>query len=551
MSYDWKAGEYFYEYNNSIKTTITLHEKKLYSDINIEAVLNAKLFNITKDTIELGIHADPVFASVDGFNDPKLIYNYQIPVLIKLDRTGKFKDINYPKNTSEKQRKALLGLYSPLEMIAVPEHSYTATQKDAGGVFTAQYTISNGQLVRKKTKYDNNKTEILQSKQTLTADNWINTIDGTEHIVHRQNENTIVEAKTSLTISQIDTNNERSADFFTDTSYQQAYDKFTKGIKVYKEDHIKQKRIKLSANTTKPDITNLGQQGEHELSVSMRTYLLQNPDAIAEIPSMIMSGETSVEQDNELLKILGLISIPESQEALLDITTDPSQSENNRLGAAISFSNLQMPITQNSKDALLNRLDNIGTNGATAIDTSSVLVLGAVVHNIQTDYPLEAQELGEELVDKLGSTTPAQKKYLLKSLGNTYNNDYSEAITEHLKSDDIKVRKAAVESLSKMSDAESEEAIKELYMSEKEDIVRYSAVQSLTRRNISSDTFYQITENAHSEANMDVRRAIIALIDKNIKAHPKAEATLKKMLQTEESDVNVERIIKAAAKLKE
>jgi len=566
--YKWDKGESRYEYNFTSDSVMNLEGTVIKTKTNIESVLNVKIFDVKEDVIEIGLFASPVFVTNNGVADDFLEYVYHFPVLIKVSPDGEFLDIQYPENTSEKQRKALIGFYSPLEMVIKKQSSYTVSQKDSVGVYEALYKKSGGRISKEKSKYtslskvgDNYIKAVANLKASdytfapSMEHSWLDYLNGTETIEYNDNSGeTIVSANLKCQLAYIDSAEMGADSFFYGVDFNSALSKFKDGVKVYKEPSRvipKEKKAEPAKETAlMKHFHNLGETKNRKVSLKMRSFLLQNPDVIKDIPRMILNAQINDNQAKEIINILGIIGVPEAQYALADITSDSGQSDNNRLRAVISFSSLKQPMIEEVKTLLLSRVKDIQVSSESiGLYTASVLSIGAVSRNLSEEYSLEAKELSDDLKAMLGASSTLQKKYILKSLGNTYDEDYSEVIGQYVDSSDEVVRQAAVESLRYMEDEYSEKLLSDRLLEEGSGSVRASIVNSLGDRKLASETIDKIMTVAPVETDTDTRRGLIGIIDKNIEDNPDMIKVLEQMAENETSEVNLRKIIRAASKV--
>jgi len=568
--YTWQKELTYYSYKTSVKSVMNLQGSKIPSDVAIDALLNVKIFDVYDDYVEIGIYGSPVSVINNGMSEASLEYIYKIPVLIKVAKNGRFLETHFPSNTSEKQRFALRGFYAPLEMVLEPMEAYNEQQTDSAGTFTASYTVSDAYVEMRKLNYISlKKTDIgfVNAEAFINGSeykfaagegrSWLDFVTGGESVKYKKKSGeTVVDSELTVMLKSLNERSGDDPDYFKDMSFAEALAGFEKGVHIYKSTPA----VKIVKKLQKPEssveesefelyLRGLGEKNAREISLRMRDVLLRNPEKIQTIPSMILDGRLNDNQAKELINILGIIGIDEAQRALIDITSDVAQSDNNRLRAVISFTSLKQPVIEDVRELFFSRITNIDpADGAIGLYTSSVLVLGAISKNLSEDYPLEAKELSDELKSHLSVGTSLQQKYILKSLGNTYNEEYSPLISSYIKSEVSEVRKAAVESLKYMNDEESENALRDQFVIEPDGNIRYSIVKTLGARDINEETLSAVTSAAPLEKDIDTRRGIIDIIDSHIQKYPETRATLEEMLKTETSEVNIKKILKAAGK---
>jgi hypothetical protein len=566
--YRWAESQIHYNYDTYIKNKISLNGEIIENKLAINSILNIKIFEVG-EVIKAGMYASPVSVDNNGIKDNTLEYVYRIPVLAEIDKTGKFISMRFPANTSEKQRKSLRGYYSAIEAVLHTEESYRIKQHDSAGEYLANYSLKGKYLKKIKSEYlpqkksddryinadikINNSEYIFEIKPENI---WITSAKGEENISYEKSSGEkVLDSDLSIKLMKLNENNEDKAKYFESKTFAEVSESFAKGVKIYRKKTFfskteeKHKKI-ISENEVEKYLKNLGERGRRDVSLKMREFLLKNPEIISRFPSMIQQGRLEDNQAMELIKIFGIIGIPEAQKALIEITKDVNQTDNNRLRAVISFTSMRQPPIEDVKKLFIERLDSIQNKGESiGLYTSSVLALGAISKNIHEDYPLESEEIGDMLSEKLFTATGMQQKYLLKSIGNTYNEKYSRTITEYTSAYDKEIRRAAVESLKYMEDPYSENILKERFSNEIDNDVKYSIVKTLDYREITPETFSKIISHAPDEESTDVRRSMIEMIDKRIEDYPNSKSTLEEMLRNETSEVNIRKIIEAAGRL--
>ncbi|PLX68583.1 MAG: hypothetical protein C0603_05375 [Denitrovibrio sp.] len=555
----WSKGVKYYQYKVITKSAINFGDSLVDSQVDIDAVLQLKIFDVKDDVVQAGLSVSPVSVSNAGEQDVMLEKAYAQPVLAVINKNGSLEQIIYPNNLTTKEQLMLKGLYAPLEVILKDDATYEYIQEDSTGEYIAEYKAMGNRFSKKKKEY----TSLIADMGDLISivaisksdfifkpsdDNWVESVYGDESIGYLDDQgNSVFSADIKLSLKELQGKQYYSKDPFAEMSFGESLSKIKKMHTIStKVTSTKEKSIDDDSSLDEL-LVGLGERHSRIISLKMREYLLDNKSAIAEIPEKLLSDNLKDEQVRELINILGIISIPEAQRALIEIASSAEQTTEDRLRAVISFTSVSLPLLDESVSFLMAQLDNIQKNGSDMdIHTASVLAIGSISKSLMHEYPEKAAELADMLVNRLSTADSYQKRFLLNSIGNTASEKYSKDISAYLESDDPSLRRASAEALKYMSDDYSEKVLADILPVESDEDVIESVVDTLSRRELSKETIEVIRDIAPEQKGTDTRRTIIGIMGDTIKDHPENKETLTKMLANETSRVNIKRILKAA-----
>jgi len=568
-SYRWSESSKVYSYQLLIKSDIALNGVKIQNNISIDTLINFKIFDVSNGEVRAALAAENLLVLNEGKPDQKLMDIYSLPLLVVIDEQGKFKEVIYPANATEHQRKSLLGFYSYLESVIANKKDYTVFQSDSIGKFEARY-LSNSEYIE---KFNNGYVEVNQAENyfftaqpsvvysnfSFTPDEsgiWLKELKGKERVEYLTDSgDTPLAGEVELYLKP--SNEKSNATIFNNTSFEQAKAKLAKGLSA-KERTVK--RISKKAVQESDDFVNgfvdilnsMPVKPSSDDYIRLMGILEVNNEYIAEVPGLILSGGLNEMHKQVLISLLGKIGSDEAQLALLELVSDSVYERKDRMSAVFSASSIARPLATELDAYLFDTLDNL-TVSAEILDigSTSVLAIGSIAENMSKDYPLESKELSSRLASRLAYADSYQKKYILLSLGNTHDASYADVIADYLASNESELRLTAAESLSYIDRDIVEEKLAESYISENDDNVKLAIIKSLkNRENMSDSTIVAVTDSAELESSLDVRREVIGIISDKIIDHPELKDTLDSMLATEQSKENVKRIIKAIGKLR-
>lgn len=566
--YNWSSGDSYYSYASVTKTRFSFGGSAQDSEVKIDGVFHFKIFSVSREGIEAGFYMGPVSAVNSGSRDGKLEEIYSTPVLVRMGRDGSIDSYIFPAGADTGIKNTLKGLYSPLELILREGAKYNTVQNDAMGVYRAEYFRAGDRITRKRVRYTKGfqKTPIMDSTPVINSSEcifrpsekgtWLESVYDDESVSYDDGSGKdVFRADINLKVKKMRSGSPYAGDPFTGKD-------FAGVMKAFQSYKIKKKPARQPEATAAKEqktisaedslaefralLPGLGDRGNRDISLKMRAYLLENRDLISEIPVMLASGDFADHQAMELINILGIISVPEAQNALVEIASSSSQTDQNRFRAVMSFSSITAPLTQAAKTFLLGQLSGITNEGRSIADAaSSILAVGVVSKNISKNYPEEADDLARDLISRLDASDNIQKKYLLKSIGNTGSDEYADVIDNYLKGSDPYLRRAAAESFKYMKGEEIQDMLAGQLVREPDAQVRGAIINSLAGRDVSKPVLDKVCHVAPAESNTDARRGMIEIIGSKLRKYPEKEKTLEQMLKNETSRVNIKRILKA------
>jgi len=568
-TYSWVEGSKAYDYSVRANTTIDLNGMHIDNDIEIDSIINLKIFSIEDDIVKAGFFVKKISVKNDGKPDYKLRDMYSLPLLVEMTKAGKFLKFTYPKNATDTQRKALLSFYSYLEAVVSSDDEYTVTQEDGLGERISTYKRLGATYTRINSDYSKTVSEantfftahpvINHSDFTFSTDEkgvWLKALAGEERIAYlTDNGEQPVSSSVEVTLEIAGDGVVRGV--FDDMSFEKAETKLKKGLVAKDRDESlspgEAKRVAgVDSSGLRTFMNSLSGKKQSEELFALRDFLGTNEAYLEILPDIIRSGALTDMQGQVAIAAAGLVGSDMAQRALLEIMGDVEFDIKNRMRAVVAVGSISRPLASELDTYLFENLENLQQNNEILdVSSSSVLAIGIVAGNIKQDYPLESTELLERLVSALDLSDDYQRKYILKSLGNTHDEEYADVIVEYLGSGNPELRLAAVESLRYMNTEEVDSKLVEVYTSENDKDVQLAIVNALRNKpELDAEILTKVAEGAELIEDGLVRSEMIRLILDNIISQPKLKSNLEGMLKTEDSKENAKQILKAIGKLR-
>lgn len=572
--YKWSEGDRYYDLRMRVITGLKLGDSGSDVHVAVGGQIHMKIFSVDDNMIRAGFVLNNAAVSTSGMRDRMMESAVSLPVMVEMDKYGEFKSITLPAGADEQTSQILKGLYMPMEMVLKQKRSYSVVETDVIGRYNAEYRVKSGIVRKERTGYQRDsmtgsyaeyKPVFKRSEYIFKPDRdgvWVKSIVSDEIMGFVNSSGSeVISSAVNIEMNTADVP-VTDKDAFTGLAYDDAL-KYLRSVDVViAQNTLEDVGVKKVYSDTgmcenpveplKKYMEGLGVRGDRRSSLLMRDFLAGNRELINVIPGMLTDGSMTDEQQREIINILGLLSIPEAQTALLQIASSHGQTDQNRFRAVMAFSSISQPLIPELKEFMLSQADNISSADQAGMGeaTSSVLAMGAVSRNLRENYPDAAEELANDLLRKAATADTLGKKYILLSLGNTADSRYSDDIGAYLKDSDPAIRGAAADSLKHMPDAEAEKMIAGQLAVENVEKVKTSLLHSLGKRDISSDTLSVVQNVAVNEKDEMARKEIIGILDRNAKGNQAVVNTLTEMLANEKSRENMKNILKAIGNAK-
>lgn len=501
---------------------------------------------------------DPVVVVINGQHSSSLESVLQSVFFVDMNSRGTMKGFGFPGVYSDDEKDFVIGILRSFDTSLHNEGKkiYTDRHNDGLGTYFASYTREEDYYHKKKLHYQKSKNnnpdnslsvKVLQSDITIKPDShgcWINEMQGTERL------KVSVFNKTYQSI--------------TSTSFQLIKENGFSGSKISHVNDLADlksvmnnfKRSGAIQNNKGPVtfeavdllIKKIDNEPARKTVLELRKLLSAHPELIDQLPDSLLWGSLKDSTVSEFIKSLGIIGLPEAQEALVTIASDENFSNENRFRAIMSFAELQQPLSDDASNYLLSQLDNISAGSAnTEISSSAILVVGAIANNLQDSHPENAQGINNNIKKLLSeSENSEQERILLTALGNSRLDENVSLLDSYCDSTNMGVKIAAINALGKYNNEEATKALVDAVENDQEDLVLMAILKGLQGKEIKTDSLEKIGDLLLISENEEIRRNAIPVLEMNLKENPeKIKAILKEAMENETSRQNMHRLIKA------
>lgn len=509
---------------------------------------------------------------VNGARTPLMEDLFKVPVEILMEPSGRIMDFSTSRRIAAEDRKTLESTYRSMELIAeFGKTVYTRTQEDGLGSYTAGYRRTSAGFSRKKLGYvpehsDNNKNSlktteekrvtVLDSRTDFTVasgGNWIGgfTTDESVNVKTGSGDMTYVTLiRNSMRLERCGALDKQSplaqgnglSDW--DRLVPSVFDGVTT-LAGIKRMAVLKDRLKGWNRGLKPLAGSL-KRGDMESSELFAFFLKSNPRSVKDIPPMLRQGLFNDYQRAEIINILGMDGSKEAQAALVVIAGDKGISERDRFRAIVSFSSLTRPPEPGTVDFLLGHTEKLGPGRENSeLDSTPVLVAGAIAGNIREDDPEESDSLNTRLTEQLTlAGDPVRQSIILHALGNSRSPDNAGIISSYTDHFEPSVREAAAEELRRFDTAEINTILSSRLNVETHDTVKTRLLESLEDHDLDDSALKIVQLQLETSADSEVRNASIKILAGYAGKKPSVKACLSHALKTEPSRSNQTLLIK-------
>lgn len=569
--FHWRTGTtQSYHFNMQLESRNAKQSAGESSRILIEGNLNLKIFSAGQE-VSAGFQLLPVSVS-DGFeSDPSMASFYSRPFLVTINTDGRFTEFHYPPSVHPEDKSTLSGLVLPFEAIILPSQTYAVTQQDTTGTYQAVYRLTDQDFHKQKKFYEQLETEGDAAVMDLQAEivssvcifspaadqSWLEKIQGEDVVLFAASKEMDVMQTRHHYALQLDPDGTPKKAFqeWEGLSFNQIRNRLQQeppsrvSLAEQRQAETFNKQYNQTELRLEQMVRHIGERHNRQAVQAFRRFLALFPEETFRIPDLITHGALTDRQHAQILNSLGVVGTPEAQEVLLALIEDPDRSDITRFRAAISFSSIAAPLAKAVQEDLFSRVDRLKAPEDTEINGTLVMSIGTIARNIQDDFPEESREMVMELKNCLPAKTETQTRYLIKALGNSGDERVIPEISNYLSDDAPRLREAAARALSHMPPDQIDASLQDSLASETDTAVLTAIVQTLSEAPISRESNAVIgTRALRRETGHDARRAMIAVLSKNMDRFPQNRQVLSEMLPKETSRENAKQIIKALSK---
>ena len=539
-------------YDIKVKTwTSGASERNTNCIMNVTGVLNVRAFKYLKGyRVAMQVSADVLLNGKHNESYEKSLGNI---FYVYMAKDGRMINFIFPERTAWETSEFVKGVILPFEMVLRSgRKNYVVKQSDNSGDYVASYSAKSGIYHRKKMNYLKEKVadknlplvSVISSEAEAVPDYtgcWLRKMKSSEKLsVNLMNAyrsdieiNATLEKKDSTSDSEIWSLGENDAEKVRET-----YEKRT-------ED--KKEIVKVDLTAIDRCISMQDKAPSRSLTVELRKMLLDNPELIKELPGRLLKGNLNDRTISGIINSLGIISIPEAQEALVKIASGNAFNSRNRFMAVMAFFDIKKPLSSRTYDYIFGQFDNLDTKGSLDISASSaMLAAGAIANNLSVDYPEESGMLNSKLNYLLNSADNAeQKRVALLALGNTKNEENIGVLDSYTNDSDKSIRIAAIGALGKYESRKvADILVKNLEAGDNE--ITSAVLGSLKGKELDSGGIEKVGDVLLSSDDPFIKRSSISILAENKQNDREGvKKILKEAMGMEASRRNLESLIKA------
>ncbi|PNU21068.1 hypothetical protein C2E25_04515 [Geothermobacter hydrogeniphilus] len=548
---NWSGDSSVYQLQVEAWSNIGRQTGEAAYQLSVSGTLHVKGFTVA-DGYRVAMQMAPVKVLANGIEQPALATALTKIFYVQMGTDGRMGRFEFSPIIDDDTADFISGLLYTLDVIfpVNDRKVYTASHQDGLGDYLASYSQQGEQVRRRKLRYlrpePGQKIEILASETDFrvdTAGNWLQELNGREQLrVSLGDDLFQTDTVTTVSLVKMDTPQTSLLDDLTDVRMLE--DLSTKPAPVHS-------KPKLQTEAEPP--VDLGQllgsytELSHEQSLLLRQTLRNNPELMLQLPQLLSAAELSDKMAAELIKILGIVGLPQAQESLVEIASSPSFDAQDQFRAVISLSGLTQPLTPETENFLLGSFDALATQDELpdALE-SSLLVAGAIAGNLRTSYPQQADQLNADLLDLVTqATTPRQQRKLLIALGNSRAEENIPVLGRFLDDVDPQIKEAAATALGKYDSPEASEILTASLQHEQDVPVTKAILRGLQRKKPDFETLETVGKLLLNSNDTGVRRLAVQVLDGQTGNRSQVRKLLRQALETETSRQNMKLIIEA------
>ena len=585
-TFTWLAGEEKM-YSFSIDTTV--NQKQSVPGMPggetkalLTGVLNMKVFSVTPDVVRLGFQASDIHYLQAGQESPDFARLYGSFFMAEFDRHGKPLRFIVNNSVARDEEQILTALVRTFQAVVHPPffgRTWTVEEDDANGTFTADYRVTGSHtFTKKRVKYTSVKAkaggaasmkpDIGNSHWRIAVSNsssWLSSAEIQEQLSFSVEGGMLgFSSGVQASLKTVPLAPDRNLDLYRTVSFDEGMKNLLTGSKKelpFWKEHERRAIAEAYANVRLEDLLMLFRGLKDDARINydskqaLQNLLSIHPDEALRIPALLKSSAYGTSAKTALMTVLALDGSPQSQRALLMISTDRAQDQQYRIGALASFGMLESrPVTQETVTALEAFYRAQGTDINERIVANAALLALGQLSSVQA--PLDDPEvrrrveaakgtIGMELKTVSGMEDKSRVSSIFYAAGNSRAPEFVPALRGYLGTGDSMLRSYAAEALKYMPGEAATAALKQQLAAEPDDGVKRSIMESMTERPFDSGVMAQIANDLSGRASSDLRGAMLTYLVEKRKDIPDYKERLNKVLEFETSDTNRRLIYRA------
>ena len=561
IHYIWnKDSKQIYNLKTS---TIFLKNNKQSFRLNIESILNFRVYEVQKDAVKVGFELSNIVYTQHNHSDEEYAKVLSTLVLAKMQKNGHFIEFYFPNTLASDDEILIKNIILNFATTLNGEKDYTVIESDFVGEYEAKYSIQKDKILREKLQYyfkndidssfgtvvkmNSSKTYIKLSKNQ----SWLNyfnmnetgrisgKIINNEFINHSSLEESKYSQDNSLLIWQDYSFSELLKLFEQNKknkiSYQQKLDD-----KIDKREFISKK---ITFKNVLDDLIQSIKNKKNLVSAreEIVKYMRLFPQSILELQSMLENGEFNDKESSTLITLLAISGTKEAQTSLLNILNSSSYEHVDSVRAAMALSRIEFP-----QDETINNLINIyenmskGTSDELEKARTTVLALGRLSNSV--DDALKSK-IYDSLSKSLDEDT-TEKDAIIYAIGNSDEISFVDDIVKYTNSDSVTTRIAVYSTLGKLKTKEGEIALINSIEKENSTIAKNTIVSSLLKYEKNDATFKSINELVQKEDSLSTRTLMIKYLEEDTNHKAQTIETFKTLIKQENSKVSLKIMLK-------
>ena len=497
-------------------------------------------------------------------------------VIVNLDQDGRLTGIKHFLNNDPLYTRFIAVLAGELQTVVksgAAKDQWTADETDYAGDALAEYTVSERArdkiLLKKRKDYyirlfvdpEGRFDTTAQSNYEISLEKkgYIQSLQGSKHIVSESNGEKMLEADTSISImldhiaatSLKKLNSEGAVDY--DFQNTKENEKARRQILMKKAGSLGMTTFLSWADQfDKGLVPDPKERFNMKLSISARLEL--EPRLADKIKEYMLTKPLKTETRRMLLSVLVYTGTIEAQQAIVQILESPfiqKDPEYYKLLQSATF--LQKPATDEIMDFYLKKVETAPDHN---IRFASMYTTGALINNLWKNRKTpKCEAYNERFIKNLSPEKPYNEQYaMLFGIRNTKLPENIEVVAPYLKSKNGMVRRAAIRSLGRFPGSKSREMIMSM-ITDQDSVVKNSAFQSLLEHPLSRRDMEEIGERVKDGTLVQTTDTMVLMIEKRYaRKYPAIvqetlEAMLARGMSNKDAEIKTKQLLEAVKAL--
>lgn len=539
---------------------------------HVTGMLHARVFSRTPDRVEVGFQLSDVTVTFSGQSMSHLATLYTNPLIITMTCDGRFLSFEFPNALSTTERSMLEALYRPMEMVLTnkptsPDTTWEAEQSDGTGQYRAKYAFASNEIIKEVQEYRlvhtnqggtfsnvkvlHSKTRFLPSRKHV----WVDHMSLDDGLVFYQKANTpSLSVRIQSTLQACPLVENPALDIW-DAHTNQDILRSHWQRQVMREEapwiadarHQRRKAFEAQGGVDRltvphPENEMVSPEQLKELS----EYLKSAPDQCAGLAQKLNNTPAGNVSDMLLIHALELAGHAEAQKELLAMAQNAELSQMNRMRAIVALGGITRAEPQ-TIDALWEFWDRRANSDEDTLELGQTALLSLGI--IANAMPNTNQAAG--IISKISTELPEGLSYfdnmettalLMQAAGNAASETLAPTLYDYLASDMPTYRSIAAEALLKYDDTVSQKALTSALSKETVTDIRQVMANTLAKQTSTPEILTEVAAYLPTEENAGIRAALCAMIGRNVKSTPEAEALLRSYIK-KETDTSVLKVI--------